>query len=110
MGMHGAAWLNNAIQEADLLLAMGLRFSDRVTGNLKTYAPNACKIHFDIAPTEINKNLRVDLALIGDVRESLAQINPRLAQSDHAEWIAFIDGIRQDSRQRDIQLSSPRAD
>lgn len=103
MGMHGAAWVNHAIQEADLLLAMGMRFSDRVTGNLKTYAPNARKIHFDIDPTEINKNVRVDLALIGDVRESLAQINPRLAQSDHAEWLAFIDGIRQDSRQRDIQ-------
>ena len=57
MGMHGEAWVNHAIQEADLLLAFGMRFDDRVTGNLKTYAPNAKKIHIDIDPSEINKNV-----------------------------------------------------
>lgn len=103
MGMHGAAWTNHAIQEADLLIAMGMRFSDRVTGNLKTYAPNARKIHFDIDATEINKNVKVDLALIGDLRESLGQINPRIAPQDHSEWLAFIDDIRKESHQRDIQ-------
>ena len=55
MGMHGEAWVNNTIQEADLLLALGMRFDDRVTGNLKTYAPNAKKIHIEIDPAEINK-------------------------------------------------------
>jgi acetolactate synthase-1/2/3 large subunit len=103
MGMHGAAWTNHAIQEADLLIAMGMRFSDRVTGNLKTYAPNARKIHFDIDPTEINKNVNVDLALIGDLRESLGRINPRIEPQDHSEWLAFIDNIRKESHQRDIQ-------
>ena len=69
MGMHGEAWVNHAIQEADLLLAFGMRFDDRVTGNLKTYAPNAKKIHIEIDPSEINKNVKVDLALVGDLRE-----------------------------------------
>ncbi len=71
MGMHGESWTNQAIQEADLLLAFGMRFDDRVTGNLKTYAPNARKIHIDIDPSEINKNVKVDVALVGDLRETL---------------------------------------
>ena len=58
MGMHGEAWVNHAIQEADLLLALGMRFDDRVTGNLKTYAQNAKKIHVEIDPSEINKNVQ----------------------------------------------------
>ena len=61
MGMHGEAWVNNAIQEADLLIALGMRFDDRVTGNLKTYARNAKKIHVDIDRAELNKNVRVDV-------------------------------------------------
>ena len=60
MGMHGEAWVNTAIQEADLLIALGMRFDDRVTGNLKTYAPTAKKIHVDIDPAEFNKNVPVD--------------------------------------------------
>ncbi len=67
MGMHGEAWVNTAIQEADLLIALGMRFDDRVTGNLKTYAPNAKKIHVDIDPAEFNKNVKVDAAIAGDV-------------------------------------------
>ena len=80
MGMHGEAWVNHAIQEADLLLAMGMRFDDRVTGNLKTYATDARKIHFDIDPSEINKNVKVDLALVGDLRETLNQLLPRICK------------------------------
>src|SRR5580692_9335212 len=68
MGMHGESWVNNAIQEADLLLAFGMRFDDRVTGNLAAYAQNAKKIHIEIDPSEINKNVRADVALIGDLR------------------------------------------
>src|SRR5215510_10140317 len=64
MGMHGEAWVNHAIQEADLLLAFGRRFDDRVTGNRKTYAPHAKKIHIDIDPSEINKNVRADAAIV----------------------------------------------
>src|SRR5207248_8720915 len=69
MGMHGEAWVNHTIQEADLLLALGMRFDDRVTGNLKTYAQDAKKIHIEIDPAEINKNVKVDVALVGDLRE-----------------------------------------
>ena len=67
--MHGEAWVNHAIQEADLLIALGMRFDDRVTGNLKTYAQDAKKIHIEIDPAEINKNVKVDVALVGDLRE-----------------------------------------
>ena len=72
MGMHGESWVNNAIQQADLLLAFGMRFDDRVTGNLASYSPHAKKIHIEIDPSEINKNVRADVALIGDLKEVLA--------------------------------------
>jgi acetolactate synthase-1/2/3 large subunit len=80
MGMHGESWVNNAIQEADLLLAFGMRFDDRVTGNLASYAPNAKKIHIEIDPAEINKNVKVDVALIGDLKEVLQLLMPLLEQ------------------------------
>ena len=79
MGMHGESWVNNAIQKADLLLAFGMRFDDRVTGNLAHYAQNAKKIHIEIDPSEINKNVRVDVPLIGDLRQVLARLAPMLA-------------------------------
>src|SRR5207237_7945054 len=66
MGMHGEAWVNHTIQDADLLIALGMRFDDRVTGNLKTYASNAKKTHVQIEPAEINENVKVDVALRGD--------------------------------------------
>jgi acetolactate synthase-1/2/3 large subunit len=78
MGMHGESWVNNAIQQADLLLAFGMRFDDRVTGNLALYAPNAKKIHIEIDPSEINKNVRADVALIGDLKEVLELLLPLL--------------------------------
>src|SRR4029079_2966153 len=74
MGMHGEAWVNQAIQEADLIVALGMRFDDRVTGNLKTYAPRARKIHIDIDPSEIGKNVKVDVALVGDVHETVTAL------------------------------------
>jgi acetolactate synthase-1/2/3 large subunit len=103
MGMHGEAWVNKAIQEADLLLAIGMRFDDRVTGDLKSYALNAKKIHFEIDLSEIDKNVRVDLALIGDLRESLARINPHLSKLEHPEWLHFINEARLEAGTRDIQ-------
>jgi len=103
MGMHGEAWVNHTIQEADLLIALGMRFDDRVTGNLKTYAPNAKKIHVEIDPAEINKNVKVDVALVGDLREVLKEILPRIESVDHSEWLDFIDRLKGDSAIRDIQ-------
>ena len=88
MGMHGEAWVNTAIQEADLLLALGMRFDDRVTGNLKTYAPNAKKIHVDIDPAEINKNVAVDVALVGDLREVLDELLPRVPSTERSLAVA----------------------
>ena len=103
MGMHGEAWVNNTIQEADLLIALGMRFDDRVTGNLKTYAPKARKIQVEIDPTEINKNVKVDVALIGDLREVLRELLPRLEAIDCGEWRNYIDGLKGDAAVRDIQ-------
>jgi acetolactate synthase-1/2/3 large subunit len=103
MGMHGESWTNSAIQEADLLLAFGMRFDDRVTGNLKTYAPNAKKIHIEIDPSEINKNVKVDVALIGDLRETLNQLTPHLSGCQHEEWLHFIQKMKDEVRPRDIQ-------
>ena len=103
MGMHGEAWVNTAIQQADLLLAFGMRFDDRVTGHLKAYAPDAKKIHLEIDPSEINKNVRVDLALVGDLGEMLRQLLPHLETSNHGEWLSYIDQIRTESAGRDIK-------
>ncbi len=103
MGMHGEAWVNHAIQEADLLLALGMRFDDRVTGNLKTYATNAKKIHIEIDPAEINKIVKVDVALVGDLREVLRTLLPGIEPMDRGEWHAYIDTLKGDSAVRDIQ-------
>ena len=103
MGMHGEAWVNHTIQEADLLLALGMRFDDRVTGNLKTYAPDAKKIHIEIDPAEINKNVKADVALVGDLRVVLQELLPRVKSVDHSEWLDSIDRLKGDSAVRDIQ-------
>ena len=103
MGMHGEAWVNNTIQEADLLLAFGMRFDDRVTGNLKTYAPKAKKIHIDIDPAEINKNVKVDVALVGDLRKILQELNARIEPLTHSDWIERIGHLKGDTAVRDIQ-------
>jgi acetolactate synthase-1/2/3 large subunit len=103
MGMHGEAWLNTTIQEADLLIAFGMRFDDRVTGNLKTYAPNAKKIHIEIDRAEVNKNVKVDVALVGDLKAVLRELLPNLKVQERREWIAYIDRLKGDSSVRDIQ-------
>ncbi|MCC7010647.1 MAG: biosynthetic-type acetolactate synthase large subunit [Acidobacteria bacterium] len=103
MGMHGEAWVNTAIQEADLLIALGMRFDDRVTGNLKTYAQNARKIHVDIDPAEIGKNVPVDIGIVADVRDVLRSWQPSLTRLDLGDWIARIDALKGDSAVRDIQ-------
>jgi acetolactate synthase-1/2/3 large subunit len=102
MGMHGEAYVNQAIQSADLLLAFGMRFDDRVTGNLKTYAPKARKIHVEIDASEIGKNVAVDVALVGDLREVLDALNPLLEAKRHEAWLRDIDTGRADTRNRDI--------
>ena len=103
MGMHGEAWVNHAIQEADLLVAVGMRFDDRVTGDLRTYAKNARKIHIEIDRAEINKNVPVDAALIGDAGETLTKLLPRVETRDHAAWMRRIAEMKGDAAVRDIQ-------
>jgi len=103
MGMHGEAWVNNAIQEADLLIALGMRFDDRVTGNLKTYARTAKKIHVDIDRAELNKNVRVDVAIAKDLRVALDEWLPHVKPGDRAAWLAHIDALKGDTAVRDIQ-------
>ena len=102
MGMHGEAYVNHAIQNADLLLAFGMRFDDRVTGKLQTYAPKARKIHVEIDATEIGKNVPVDVALLGDLREVLDALNPLLPEKRHDAWRRGIEAGRADTKGRDI--------
>ncbi|MGC9197792.1 MAG: biosynthetic-type acetolactate synthase large subunit [Acidobacteriaceae bacterium] len=108
MGMHGESWVNNAIQQADLLLALGMRFDDRVTGNLTKYSPNSKKIHVEIDPSEINKNVWVDVALIGDLKEVLSLLTPLLSAGNrpddvaHAEWLKQIRASKGNASVRDI--------
>jgi acetolactate synthase-1/2/3 large subunit len=103
MGMHGEAWVNHAIQESDLLVAVGMRFDDRVTGDLRTYAKGARKIHIEIDRAEINKNVPVDAALIGDAREVLEKLLPVLEKRERGDWLAHIRELKGDSAVRDIQ-------
>jgi acetolactate synthase-1/2/3 large subunit len=103
MGMHGEAWVNHAIQEADLLIACGMRFDDRVTGTLATYATKAKKIHIEVDPAEINKNVKVDVALVGDLSEVLEQLLPRIPGRDGSAWLKTIASIKGDAAVRDIK-------
>ena len=103
MGMHGEAWVNHAIQEADLLIAVGMRFDDRVTGDLRTYAKSARKIHIEIDRAEINKNVKVDAALVGDAREVLEQLLPCIDKKERTAWQSRIAEMKGDSAVRDIQ-------
>ena len=76
MGMHGWKHVNRAIQSADLLVALGMRFDDRVTGNVRTYAPYARIVHVDIDPAEIGKNVAVEVPVVGDAKRVLATLTP----------------------------------
>ena len=102
MGMHGTATSNFSIQEADLLVALGMRFDDRVTGNLQTYSQNSRKIHIDIDPSEINKNVAVDVGIAGDLRTVLTQLLPRIERRQHTAWMARIRDWQEEDNERDI--------
>ena len=103
MGMHGESWVNHAIQEADLLIALGMRFDDRVTGNIKTYAVNAKKIHIDIDPSEINKNVPADAAIVADLREALKDLLDVVKPLNHEPWLSYIASMKGTSAVHDIQ-------
>lgn len=90
LGMHGTKTSNLAVTQCDLLIAIGARFSDRVAGNAKKFAPKAKIVHIDVDPAEINKNVAIYTAVIGDVKEVLTRLNPMLNKTEHKEWMENI--------------------
>jgi acetolactate synthase I/II/III large subunit len=103
MGMHGESWVNKAIQKSDLIIACGMRFGDRVTGVLTRYAPKAKKIHIEIDPSEINKNVKVDVPLIGDLREVLERILPRITPRNDQSWLRAVNVMKGNAAVHDIK-------
>ena len=102
MGMHGEFAANNAIHNADLLIACGMRFDDRVTGNTKTYSPDSKKIHIEVDPSEINKNVKVDLAINGDLKFVLKNLLPKVKEKKNSVWHKQVSKWRDESASRDI--------
>ena len=94
IGMHGTKTSNLGVSQCDLLIALGARFSDRVTGNPKKFAEEAKIIHIDIDAAEINKNIRVDASLIGDLKDVLAAINEKLEPQNHSDWMKRIQDLK----------------
>ena len=96
LGMHGTFWANQAVSKCDLLIAVGARFDDRVTGKVETFATQAVKIHNDIDPTNVDKNIKVDLPVVGDARDFLESILRELPKSkeDRSLWLAEIEAWR----------------
>jgi acetolactate synthase-1/2/3 large subunit len=90
LGMHGTKTSNLGVSECDLLIAVGVRFSDRVTGNTARFADKAQILQFDIDPAEINKNVQTDGSVIGDIRQILTELNSRLEDQSHTEWVEHV--------------------
>ncbi len=95
IGMHGTKASNLGVSQCDLLIALGARFSDRVTGNPKKFAENARIIHIDIDAAEVNKNIRVDASLVGDLKLVLQEVNRRLTRQNHEEWMEEIHSLKE---------------
>ncbi len=96
LGMHGMYWANIAVDEADLIIGVGMRFDDRVTGRVSTFAPHARIIHVDIEPTQIGRNVPVEVPLTGDARAVLQGLNPLVSGTPRPDWIGHIDQMRRD--------------
>ena len=96
LGMHGTKAANYSVTECDLLIVVGARFSDRVTGNTRKFANNAKILQFDVDAAEINKNIRTDASVIGDALEILKRINALLDQCNHSEWIQHVEELKAD--------------
>ena len=94
LGMHGTAYANHSIMESDLIITIGARFDDRVTGKLDEFAPHAKVIHIDIDPASVSKNVDVDIPIVGDVKTILKKLNKLVKKPDTKEWIARVDDWR----------------
>ena len=95
-GMHGMAYASLAIEEADLLIALGMRFDDRITGKKAAFAINSKKIHVEIDPSEIGKNVNVDVPIVGDLKLVLRELNRRVKPATHVDWLRRIDELKRD--------------
>jgi len=105
LGMHGMACANMAVDTSELIIAIGMRFDDRATGKVSTFAPDARIIHIDIDPAEIGKNVRVDVPIVGDVKTVLSALNKQIASTEHVEWLEQIDEWRKQLPSTDIRDS-----
>ena len=95
-GMHGMAYSSLAIEQSDLLIALGMRFDDRITGKPSTFARKSKKIHVDIDPSEISKNIKVDVPIVGDVKHVLKELNPLINNKTHSKWLQEIESLKID--------------
>jgi len=105
VGMHGMAYANMALNTTDLLIAIGMRFDDRVTSMVSSFAPKAKIIHIDIDPAEIGKNVRVDVPIVGDVKAVLKELNKQLESVQHVDWVNQLDNWRKEHPSTDIRDS-----
>jgi acetolactate synthase-1/2/3 large subunit len=96
LGMHGMAYANLAVDAADLIIAIGMRFDDRATAKVSAFAPNAKIIHIDIDPAEIGKNVRVDVPIVGDAKAVLQELNKQIISARHIDWIQQLDNWRKE--------------
>ena len=95
-GMHGMAYASLALEEADLIIALGMRFDDRITGKPSAFAINSRKIHVDIDPSEIGKNIKVDVPIVGDLKRVLTKLNKQIEPATHVEWLQRVDELKRD--------------
>ncbi|MBI4219338.1 MAG: biosynthetic-type acetolactate synthase large subunit, partial [Chloroflexi bacterium] len=95
-GMHGVAWASLALDQADAIIAVGSRFDDRITGNVKKFATRSKKVHIDVDPAEINKNIPVDAPVVGNAKDVLQQLLPLVKKTTHTEWVKYVDRLKID--------------
>jgi len=105
LGMHGMAYANMAVDAADLIIAIGMRFDDRATAKVSAFAPHAKIIHIDIDPAEIGKNVRVDVPIVGDVKEVLRELNKLITSTEHIDWVRQLDDWRKGHPSTEIRDS-----
>ena len=96
LGMHGMYWSNLSVDQADLIVGVGMRFDDRVTGKVDTFAPHARIIHMDIDPSQIGRNVPVEVAVVGDAKALLQELIPMVNNTPHPDWMQFISNLKQD--------------
>ncbi len=105
LGMHGMYYANLAVHNSDLIIALGMRFDDRVTGRIKDFAPNASIVHIDIDPAEIEKVVPTAVPIVGDVKATLEVLNPLVEAAEHAPWLGQLRALKSDHPSHEIRES-----